>query len=52
MHPAPDANSPQRHIGALKCKQKLAVGIEDYEGAEKLKKEINKLTAQLAQEVA
>lgn len=52
MIPAPDAESPLRRIGALKWEQELAVVIEDYEEAEKLKKEINKLTAQLAQEVA
>lgn len=52
MHPAPDADSPQRRIGALKCRQELAVVIEDYEGAAELQKEIDDLTVQLKQEVA
>lgn len=52
MHPAPDADSPQRRIGALKWKQELAVVIEDYEEAAELQKEIDDLTVQLTQEVA
>ena len=52
MHPAPDADSPQRRIGELKWKQELAVAIEDYEDAAELQKEINDLTVQLKQEVA
>ncbi len=47
MLPAPDADSPLRRIGALKWEQEVAVVLEDYEGAAKLRDEIDSLTVQL-----
>ena len=51
MHLASD-DSPLRRIGILKFQQEIAVGLEDYEEAAELQKEINHLTVQPKQEVA